>query len=427
MIVKINDTVYTQIRNLSFSPETDITGSSLPVNQFFVEIKTTDVIGVGINAYLYDYDGDLWAKYWITESVVVDEGWYKVTAQSIILLLDRFTLPAVVYNGTGVTSVLNTIFSTIASVYPGETVYTLDPTLSSATVTGYCPEQTARERLLWVIFSIGGYLKTYFNEYAEIVKLDTTLTAIPENVTFWKPEISYGDYVTAVKVRAYTYTQGTPQATDTWVTDGVNYYIQTYQDFTLTNPDIPITVTDNVVFIDKVTLVNQSNAATILGVLSQYYFKRIEVKAEVIDDGEYLPGDKCQISNGDRLLAGFIIKADFKFGTAKKASLQLVQSDVLASAKLILQYMWGNVLLKKLSYLLPVGYAYSVSNPYIDKVVNSHRYIFRPQAENASGTMVSGGVTDTEQYDVALDWYDLELYVVSVDELSESNEVVSIG
>lgn len=427
MKVKINNIIYTQIRNLSFSPETDITGSSLPVNQFFVEIKTTDIIGVGINAYLYDDDGDLWAKYWITESVVVDEGWYKVTAQSIILLLDRFTLPAVVYSAKSVSNVLDAIFSTIASVYPGETVYTLDPALSSATVTGFCPEQTARERLLWVIFSIGGYLKTYFNEYAEIVKLDTTLTAIPEDVTFWKPEISYGDYVTAVKVRAYTYTQGTPQATDTWVTDGVNYYIQTYQDFTLTNPDIPITVTDNVVFIDKVTLVNQSNAATILGVLSQYYFKRIEVKAEVIDDGEYLPGDKCQISNGDRLLAGFIVKADFKFGTAKKASLQLVQSDVLASAKLILQYMWGNVLLKKLSYLLPVGYAYSVSNPYIDKVVNSHRYIFRPQAENASGTMVSGGVTDTEQYDVALDWYDVELYVVSVDELSESNEVVSIG
>lgn len=427
MKVKINNIIYTQIRNLSFSPETDITGSSLPVNQFFVEIKTTDVIGVGINAYLYDDQGDLWAKYWITESVVVDEGWYKVTAESIILLLDRFTLPAVVYSGESVTNVLNTIFSTIASVYPGETVYTLDPALSSATVTGYCPEQTARERLLWVIFSIGGYLKTYFNEYAEIVKLDTTLTAIPENVTFWKPEISYGDYVTAVKVRAYTYTQGTPQATDTWVTDGVNYYIQTYQDFTLTNPDIPITVTDNVVFIDKVTLVNQNNAATILGVLSQYYFKRIEVKAEVLDDGAYLPGDKCQISNGDRLLTGFIIKADFKFGNAKKASLQLVQSDVLASAKLILQYVWGNILLKKLSYLLPVGYAYSVSNPYIDKVVNSHRYIFRPQAASASGTMVSGGVTDTEQYDVALDWYDLELYVVSVDELSESNEVVSIG
>ena len=427
MRVRINNVNYTEIRNLSFSPETDITGSSIPVNQFFVEIKTTNIIGVGINAYLYDDGGDLWAKYWITESVVVDEGWYKVTAQSIILLLDRFTLPAVVYSGESVTNVLNTIFSTIASVYPGETVYTLDPALSSATVTGYCPEQTARERLLWVIFSIGGYLKTYFNDHAEIVKLDTTLTAISEDVTFWKPEISYGDYVTAVKVRAYTYTQGTPQATDTWVTDGVNYYIQTYQDFTLTNPDIPITVTDNVVFIDKVTLVNQNNSTTILGVLSQYYFKRIEVKADVIDDGEYLPGDKCQISNGDRLLTGFIVKADFKFGNAKKASLQLVQSDVLESAKLILEYMWGDVLLKKLSYLLPVGYVYSVSNPYIDKVVDNHRYIFRPINAAASGTMVSGGVTDTEQYDVAIDAYNKVVYIISVDRLTESNEVVSIG
>lgn len=426
MRVRINNTNYTEIRNLSFSPETDITGSSIPVNQFFVEIKTDDVIGVGINAYLYDDQGDLWAKYWITESVIVDEGWYRVTAESIILLLDRFTLPAAVYSAESVSNVLDTIFDTIASVYPGETVYTLDPALASATVTGYCPEQTARERLLWVVFSIGGYLKTYFNEYAEIVKLDTTLTAIPEDVTFWKPEISYGDYVTAVKVRAYTYTQGTPQTVDEWVTDGTDYYIQTYQDFTVTNPSIPITVTDNVVSIDNVTIINQTNAATILNVLSQYYFKRIEIKAEVLDDGEFLPGDKCQISTGDRLLAGYITKADFKFGTAKKATLQFAQSDILDAAKLILQYMWGNILLKQVSYMIPVGYAYSISNPYIDEVVESHRYIFRPQNASATGTMVSGGMTDQEAYDVALDWYELELYVIDVDEVSESNEVVSI-
>ncbi len=426
MRVRINNTNYTEIRNLSFSPETDITGSSIPVNQFFVEIKTTNTIGVGINAYLYDDQGDLWAKYWITEAVVVDEGWYKVTAQSIILLLDRFTLPAVVYSGESVTNVLDTIFATISAVYPSETVYTLDSALASATVTGYCPEQTARERLLWVVFSIGGYLKTYFNDHAEIVKLDTTVTAIPEDVTFWKPEISYGDYVTAVKVRAYTYTQGTPQTVDEWVTDGTNYYIQTYQDFSVSNPDIPITVTDNVVSIDNVTIINQTNAATILNVLSQYYFKRIEVRAEVLDDGEFLPGDKCQISTGDRLLAGFITKADFKFGTAKKATLQFAQSDVINAARLILQYMWGNILLKQIAYLMPIGYAYSISNPYLDEMLESHRYIFRPQNANATGTMVSGGMTDQEDYDVALDWYDLELYVIDVDGASESNEVVSI-
>lgn len=428
MKVVINNTTYTAIRNLLFSPETDITGGSLPVNQFFVEIKTTDIIGVGINAYLYDENDDLWAKYWITDSRVIDEGWVKITAQSIILLLDRFTMPAVMYNSTSIGTVLDSIFATISGVYPGETIYTLDSSLSSKTVSGFCPEQKARDRLLWVLFSIGGYLKTYFNDHAEILALDNTVATIPEDVTFWKPEIEYGDYVTAVKIRAYSYAQGTPSNVDKWVTpDGTTYYIETYQDYTLTNPDIPITVTDNVVSIDNVKIVNSGNVSAILSYLAQYYFKRIEVSADVLNDGEYLPGDKCMVSNGDRLITGYVKSASFKFGTAKKSTLKLVQSDVVESAKLILRYVYNSVLLKKLTYLLPVGYAYSITNPYLDQVLSGHRYIFRPVNAAASGTMVSGGVTDTEQYSVAIDSYDLVVHTIDVDSVSESNEVVSIG
>lgn len=429
MKIVINNTTYTAIRNLSFSPETDITGNSLPVNQFFVEIKTTDSIGVGINAYLYDENDDLWAKYWITDSKVVDAGWVKVTAQSIILLLDRFTMPAEMYNSEPIADVLDNIFATIAGVYPGETIYTLDAGLSSKTISGFCPEQKARDRLLWVLFSIGGYLKTYFNEYAEILELDNTVSNIPEDVTFWKPEIEYGDYVTAVKIRAYSYTQGTPSSTDKWVSpDGTTYYIETYQDYTLTNPDIPITVTDNVVSIDKVKIVNSGNVTAILSYLAQYYFKRIEISADVLNFGEYLPGDKCQVSTGDSLVTGYVQSASFKFGTAKRSTLKLVQSDVVESARLVIDYLYGEILLKTLSYLLPVGYQYSITNPFIDKVLeDAHRYIFRPINAAASGTMVSGGLTDTEQYDVAIDAYNKVVYIISVDRLTESNEVISIG
>lgn len=428
MKITIGGVEYTQIRNLSFAPETDITGGSIPVNQFFVEIKTDNTIPLGVNAYLYDDADVLWAKYWITDVGTPNAGWSRVTAQSIILLLDRFTMPAAVYDNEPVANVLDSIFSTITAVYPSETIYTLDAALSNAVVTGYCPEQKARDRLLWVVFCIGGYVKTYFNEYAEIVALDSTETLVPENKTFWKPEIDYSDYVTAVVVRAYTYTQGTPQTVDKWVQVGNNYYIETYQDYTLTNPDIPITVTDNVVKIEKVTLVNQANVTAILAVLSQYYFKRVEMSADLLNDGEYLPGDKCIVSSGDMLVSGFIKSATFTFGgKGKRSQVRLVQSDSVEADNLTIQYLYDGNILTQRKYLLPVGYVYSIVNPYLDITSGLVRRIYRPLNVSASGTMVDGGVIDTEDTEIAIEAQNQIVYVISVDSVTESGEVVKIG
>lgn len=427
MKIVIGNATYTQIKELSFAPETDVTGSSIPVNQFMVQIHTTDVIGVGVNAYLYDDNDDLWAKYWITESVIPQEGWVKIKAQSIIVLLERFTLPAVVYNAELIADVLQSIFAPIYSVYPSDTWYVLDNALSSVTITGYCPEQKARDRLLWVVFTVGAYVKTYFNQYVEIEPLDNTQITIPESETFWKPEINYTDYVTAVKVRAYTYTQGTPQTVDKWVQVGNDYYIQTYQDYTLTNPDVPVTAVENVKSIEKVTIVNENNVSAILSHLAQYYFKRIEVSADVLNDGDYLPADKVLVSTGDRLIGGYIKSATFTFGHASKSTIKIVQSDEVDAANLTIQYMYDGNILRQNKYLMPVGYVYSISNPYIDLVYDDHRMIFRPLAAAATGTVVSGGVTDQEQMDVAIDAYEQEVYIIDVDSASESNEVVSIG
>ena len=253
MYIKIGSTSYTEIRNLSFAPETDVSGSQVPVNQFSADIITDDVITAGSGVKLYDDRDNLWADYWLTFAERVDKNTVQIVGQSYLTLLDRTTLPAVMYSSKSVSTLLSEIMGSVS--------YTLDSSFSSATVTGFCPEQTARERLLWVCFVIGAYVKSFFNSKVEILPVDTTVTTIPSSVTYWKPAISYNDYVTAVKVVSYSYTQGTPANTDTWVTDGTNYYIQTQQVNTLSNPDAPASAPENVVTIEGVTLVNSSNVS----------------------------------------------------------------------------------------------------------------------------------------------------------------------
>ena len=63
MYVKINNVNYTKLKNLSFVPETDLTGQSIPICEYSVSIITDDAITVGDIAKLYDDMDNLWASY----------------------------------------------------------------------------------------------------------------------------------------------------------------------------------------------------------------------------------------------------------------------------------------------------------------------------------------------------------------------------
>jgi hypothetical protein len=284
-------------------------------------------------------------------------------------------------------------------------------------------------RLQLVCFVIGAYVKTYFNGRIEILPLDdSTEVLIPLNKTFWKPSISYKDWVTSIKVRSYSYVAGTPSTTDEWVeADGVTY-VQTSQEVSLSNPDVPVTAPPNIISIDDVTIVNSSNVSAILSRLSTNYFNRMETDLSVINNGEYVPGDKviCYGSD-DTLVAGYIASADFTFGLQAKSKIKLVPAEIKESANLEIRYMWDDFILRIAVFLLPVGYNYSVENPYIDLYLNNHRYIFRPLDEYATGTVVSGGVVDEEDCDVALDYYQGTVFVISVDEVTSSDNIVDIA
>lgn len=430
-IVPQEGKIYTNIVGLSFDPSTDLAGASLPVNEFEVSVHTEDTVSTGTNVELYDDNDVLWASYWVIYAEHHDMHTLTIRCQSNIAMLECITLPAVYYSAESVSDVLdNTIVWDSGSAGTVVTMaYMLDNSFAGETITGFCPEQTARERLLWVCFTLGAYVKTYFNNQIEILPIDNSETMVPMADTYWKPTITFNDWVTAIKCKAYSFTAGTPQTTDTYVKDANGtYYIVTETELSLANPSVPEGAPENVINIDGVYLVNQSNVSGILTHLSQWYFKRMEVDLDAIDNGAYIPGDKvvCCVDEST-VVSGYINSASFTFGLQSKATIHLTAAEDRESGNLTIIYKYETTQLDKRIYLFPVGYAYTITNPYIDLTMNGHRYIFRPLNVSATGTIAAGDNTDTEDCAVALDLDEngvLEL--ISVDNITAGTDAVSI-
>ena len=427
MYIKIDLTDYTRLRNLSYAPQTDITGTSVPINEFSVDIITDEAIATGQYAELYDDLDNLWARYWITYAERESADAVHVLARSDIALMDGVTLPAVMYGTSAVDAVtVDDILDDIMVRQAGGGMtaaidYALDSSFSGMLIYGYCPEQSARERLQWVCFVLGAYVKSFFNDRIEILPIDATAALVPLDMTFRTPKVTYKDYVTAVQVTAYSFTQGTPQTTDKWVSDGTNTYIVTEQAVTLANNDAPASAADNVVKIDGVYLINSGNASAILSHLAPLYFKRAEVDLDVIDNAAYIPGDVLTVyADAQTMFGGYATSCAFAVGVQARASVKLMACESVEGAPLVILYQYGDVNLGRAEYVFPVGYSYTIQNLYLDWTMDGHRYVFRPTTATVTGTMVAGGKNETVSYEVALD---LEiatgiLEIVSVDEVT---------
>lgn len=472
MKVVIGNTEYESIANLSFSPETDVAGTKIPVNEFWVDIHTEDTISNGSTVFLKDDLDNIWAKYWIVYAEHITDGIVRICGQSKIALLDRRTLKAVMYNQMPLLSVLKTIFAGLPS---GS--YTIAEMYSDTVITGFCPKQTARERLLWVCFVIGAYVKTYFSEKIEILPVagnvemvtdqvieevvdetevsvdpsgevvetvvelpveDEVSSTIPLEKTFWKPVVSYDDYVTKVIVTAYSFTEWTaPQGSqqqnpdDEYVVAGNKKYVVTSQTVSLTNPNVPVTAPPNEIEIDELYLINDNNASDILSHLAKYYFNRLQVDLDAINNAEYAPGDKLTVYvDEDNLASGYVVSCHFSFGLQARSKIKLVAASEAESKNLVIIYKDNSLVLDKKKYTFPVGYQYSIENPYIDISMNKHVYVYRPNNKYATGTIANGDNTNTQQCSVALD-LDQEtniLHIISVDEVNvQTNNNISIG
>ena len=418
---------YTDIKNLSFSPQADVTGLTCPINEFSVDIVTTDMNAPSPYAELRDDLNNLWAKYWITEQSNITGNLLRIRASSLLWPLDRVTLPAVMYEDAAVMDVLDDIFAAVSGQYD------LDTSFATIFIDGFCPEQTARERLQWVCFVTGGYINTCFTDVVELLPVPSTAELIPANVTFWRPEVTNGQAVASVRAKVYSFTEGTPQNTDKWVTDGTTTWIVTEQWVAVNNPSTGQLSPSSVVSVEDVTIVNSTNINGILGRMTGYYFNPREVSLDIINNATYSPGQKVQVySSSDSVVEGYIDTASFSFGLQARSRLHVSSvdpADILAAGLTII-YWWAMKKIEEQYYDLPVGYQYEFDNPYFDMTFQSplQRFIIIPFNEKATGVVQAGGTTDNQYCDTALKFsYDpciLEIFYVDSAELNGEGVLV---
>lgn len=416
MYVKIGSRKYTEIARLQFNPETDITGSTVPVNELWVSIKTGDSIPLGERISLFDDTDKIWCKYWVTYAEVENKEFVRVHGESALRKLDSIPTEPKMYENVAAYRAMSEVLTLLGSEFE------VSPKLSTRQVNGYCPKQTARVRLQWLCMAADAYVREYFNDRVQILpNQDMIETFIPKSRVFWKPSIQYDDYVTAIDVYYYAYDEDVPSRSDTYVEVDGKVYIQREDHIRLKNPNAPSIALENVVELSNMTMVDADNADMIASRLALMDFRRVTATVEVIDNGDVMPGQAViTYVDEDVVITGFVQSASFTFGLRAKASLSLVGCEVKEGALLTVNYVWQGETISMKRLFFPVGVTFETDSPYLSvSYENGHFYVLRPTLETVSGTMTAGGVTIEVQMEVALHYIDGVLYTASVDELKE--------
>lgn len=411
---------FRELKNLSFTPQVDLTGNSLPASEYSVDVVMPEGLpGELTQAVLYDEIGQEWCEWPPRKVQRITGNYYRLTCTSRLLMLDDVELEPKMYTGEDAEAVIDECF------YATTSRYTVAEALRSVPINGFCPAQTARERLTWVLFVIGAYADDTFTEQIEIKAVDETAELIPLERTFARPTVDRRDWVTGLSLTTYTFREGTEAE---WQSDDNSYmfptpWIATPQTFTLANPAAPSDARENVITFDSLYLITPSNVSAIAARLAKYWFNPTEASLDCVNNRQYKPGDLVQAyTDTDRMVLGYVQQMNSRFGKQSRATLKLIGATEVECAKLTVRYTYENGIIGQAKYTLPVGYAYSVTNPYLEKTKGGRRRVYRPQDSAITGTLPAGGATVTQPYDIALEYYKKQLTVYSVDGIAKQDD-----
>jgi hypothetical protein len=247
--------------------------------------------------------------------------------------------------------------------------------------------------------------------------------------TFYRPKISYKDYVTAVTATSYNYTEGMPGSTDRWVKVGNKTYIQTSQTASLSNSDVPANTPNNIIDLSNITIVNDSNISSILQRLAAEYFNREQLTADIINTyGEIQPADKVSVFDGvENIITGYVKSTRFTFGKAAKSAIVLTQTVTEKAVRVVLSYRYLNIEIAKETFMFPKNTAFELENSYIDTTEQGLRRVYLPLTEKTTGNTGDRGITEKRvSCDIALELENNILSVLSVDSAQKNDSEVVI-
>lgn len=421
MKIIIGDTTYTKIRNLHYCIDADITGTSMPANQFTVEAFGLAPQISNQTIELRDDLGQLWAKYNVDEIVRQEDGWASITALSPLRTLEQRTAPATMYSGETVGVELVRLLSAVSGVAPEFA----DPSLEALNISGFCPEQSYRDRVLHICMATGLHIRDYNTANLVVEHWPEALQTVPEEATSWAPEMKWRGEKLAVSCTAYTFTPGTPQQGDQSVEAGGITYIVTGTKVTLNKLPTPVpdSSTEDV---SDCMLINAENADSVLARMAQYYFNGLAATAAFYNNHSYWPGGQLMVHTGpNSMVSGYATSMDFRFsGPEAMSQVEMVACTPVECAQLTVLYTWQGANLGKKVYTLPKNYQYNITTEFLDLSMAVHRYVYRPTVAQLTGTLTED-TTREVACELALDYNrkTRKLIVYSVDELNEESFV----
>jgi hypothetical protein len=289
---------------------------------------------------------------------------------------------------------------------------------------------------MWAAFLTGALVRQSFNPLMKVETLSNVVQEVPMERTYWRPELSYEDYVSAVKATAFTLREGTPAEGDEYIDFGDSKVIVSRSEVKLENPkNTEVDYFENEVGLNDCMAISQGNVGLILSKLAFYHFGRITVTFDCINSwGQWKAGDllKVWLDEEGSFAIGYAERMDYTFGNRVRTTVKLAVTELGKAVKLIINYKSksnppGNIKVATRNYFFPAGYNYSVEAEYPAITMGGHRYVFRPSPTTITGTMGEGVTTKDEDCYVALDLDNSTkiLRIVSVDAVDLDGEGIA--
>ena len=406
MKIEIGQTTYTDIYDIKFAPEVDLLSETIPINSFEAKIKTRDNISLGSKASLKD-GNFLLAYYDITSIKWIDDDVVQVKAEDVLAKLDRVRLPAYYYDNLSF-DIVGIDFATQVNRESYEEI-TINLAIPSSqtypTITGYCPEQTARERLQMLCNVAGYYVTTAYSTYdgilLEVPSIFDDPTYIPDVNIAWIPQNSDREFATEIQLNSFELTRIAPaliQAVDDYVM--VEYPSEQYFLY-LTFPErwknpYAAGATPNPIEIDDNMLINNSNFNTVLARYATYYARGgLEMSVEMLNNPTlHLIGSIVSFPTGvgRQIAIGYITSQELIFGETLKIKAKIRIIDYTQGYYLTIDHvldLGDDFIFKTDKYLLPDGYNYSLPLKSEQAVNDNRIYICNPEQSTATGTITS--------------------------------------
>ena len=122
-----------------------------------------------------------------------------------VQIMEGYKFMGDMYNNTPAETIISQLFEICFPTH--NIVYSLDPVLSSETITGYMPIMNCREALQWICFAIGAIADTSRRDYIWIYARDIeTEYFIPARDVYMEGDIETLEYISGVDVTAHNHT-----------------------------------------------------------------------------------------------------------------------------------------------------------------------------------------------------------------------------